>query len=527
MELFAMLNMEWKEIVKQNKFLSFIAMFYFISVFIGAYRYYSPFPVGDMWDGYLGFYLRIMEGDYSAWWAQHNEHRIMISKLFFYLDLEYFGGLSLILIPLNLVLLLSCWSLLLFYTNNLLKNKIKTLEMYYFIILITVFSFSWKQDENIVWAFQSQFWFAYLLPLVAFLFLSLSETHNEKRWQYYALSCLFGILSVGSMANGILVLPVLVAQSILLRQKMRYSLFLVVLAIFVSWLYLVSYQVPQHNHSAYENIKNLKIEFIVFFIEYLGSPLKSVFGSFVLGLLHLFLIYNVSMKLCKEKFNPIHISIVAFIAYYLCSALIIAAARVDIGVSAALVGRYTTPSIISLFLVLILYFHFTPRNIKYINKRNITIIAILMLGTQARTIIKNVNKIHDIQKYEAMQLALGVYPDIEVQKVANAAVANKLSIFSIKPYVNKRGILGQKIDTSECTRTEFAFISPNQYKSKGQLLKDVDIYVVNTEMKIIGVGIQTESRKNHIAIIKQNNENINNTVSFFTCLHKQLLGKRE
>ena len=520
-----MLTKEWKEIVKQNKFLGFIALFYFISVFIGAYRYYSYFPVGDMWDGYLGFYLKLMEGDYSAWWAQHNEHRIILSKMFFYLDLKYFNGLSLILIPLNLVLLLCCWGTLLFYSRVLLINKITRSELFYFIVLITVFSFSWKQDENIVWAFQSQFWFAYLLPLIAFLFLSLSEAHKGQRFQYYTLSCLFGVLSVGSMANGILVLPILVAQSYFLGQKLRYPFFMLVLAVSVSWLYLASYQTPLHNHSAYENMKNLKMEFIIFFIEYLGSPLKSVYGSFVLGLLHIFLICNVALKLHKEKFNPVYLSIAAFIVYYLCSALIIAAARVDIGISAALVGRYTTPSIISFFLVLILYFHFTPRNIKYINKRNVTIIAVLMLGTQARTIIKNVDKIHDGQKYEAMQLALGIYPKAEVQKIADAAAIKNISIFSLRPYVNKGDMLGKSIDTNECIKNAFIPVSAHQYESQTQLVRDDDVYAVSSDMKIIGVGVPAESNANLISLIKQNSAEITNTLLFYKCSTKQLVDK--
>lgn len=68
--------------------------------------------------------------------------------------------------------------------------------------------------------------------------------------------------------------------------------------------------------------------------------------------------------------------------------------------------------------------------------------------------------------------------------------------------------------------TELISMSHNQYKSKGQQLKDDDIYAVNTEMKIIGVGIQTESRKNHINLIKQNNDNMNNSILFFKCPHK-------
>ncbi|MGD4365427.1 hypothetical protein QT713_22860, partial [Xanthomonas citri pv. citri] len=41
---------------------------------------FSPVPFWDMWDGGLGFYVRQMT-DVSQWWAQHNEHRIVLSRI--------------------------------------------------------------------------------------------------------------------------------------------------------------------------------------------------------------------------------------------------------------------------------------------------------------------------------------------------------------------------------------------------------------------------------------------------------------
>lgn len=503
--------------VKQNKFLSFVILFYIASIFIGAYRYYSPFPVGDMWQGYLEFYLSLLDGDYSAWWSQHNEHRIVVSKLFFYLDLKYFGGLSLLLIPLNLILLLMCWGGLLFYSVHLLKDKVSVQDLLYFIALLIVFSFSWKQDENIVWAFQSQFWLAYLFPLLAFLFLSLSESHQDRGKLYYGLSCIFGILSAGTMANGVLVLPILVVQSYFLRKTWFSISFLVAIAIVSTYLYLDSYQTAAHNHSALDNIKNLKMEMIIFFIEYLGSPLKSMYGSFVFGILHLYLICNVLINCFKEKIKPIYFSIIAFVTYYLCSAIIITAARVDIGISAALVGRYTTPTIISFFLVLILFFHFSPRNIRYINKRNVTIIAVLMLGTQARTIIKNVDKIHDNQRVEAMQLELGVYPKLEVQKIATAAASRNMSIFNLRPFVDQKEKMNSKIDASKCRIEKFTAISEAQYESSNLLDKKENIYGVNSNMEIIGIGVQSRLNENRINLITQNNRNGDKKLTFYMC----------
>ena len=72
---------------------------------IGGFRFYSPIPFMDMWNGYLDFYLRTLNGDTSVWWAQHNEHRIFLSRILYWLDIKYFQGLSYFLTAANYLIL--------------------------------------------------------------------------------------------------------------------------------------------------------------------------------------------------------------------------------------------------------------------------------------------------------------------------------------------------------------------------------------------------------------------------------------
>ncbi|MDR0274804.1 MAG: hypothetical protein LBI48_05610, partial [Burkholderiaceae bacterium] len=46
---------------------------------VGVWRHYSAIPLWDMWDAYLGFYTRSGQS-WSAWWEQHNEHRLIVSR---------------------------------------------------------------------------------------------------------------------------------------------------------------------------------------------------------------------------------------------------------------------------------------------------------------------------------------------------------------------------------------------------------------------------------------------------------------
>lgn len=71
---------------------------------LGGARAYTPVPFWDMWEGLFNFYLLVQSGDTSVWWAQHNEHRIVLSRLLFWLDIAVFRGAGLFLIIMNYVL---------------------------------------------------------------------------------------------------------------------------------------------------------------------------------------------------------------------------------------------------------------------------------------------------------------------------------------------------------------------------------------------------------------------------------------
>ena len=236
----------------------------------------------------------------------------------------------------------------------------------------------------------------------------------------------------------------------MLQNKPHQSVILTLLSLVVLALYLGNYHTPENHHSIIYNITNSPLQSITFFIEYLGSPIKSIVISFLLGILHLYLIITIIKQKKEIRNNPLYLSAVVFIAYYLAAALITAGGRSDLGIKAALVGRYTTPSIISIFLCFILYLYIRPQYFKFINKRNIAIIAILMLGTQARTLIKNTAKIHDSNDIQALQLEIGAHPNVDFQAIANKARLQNISIFGVDPFIDKRELLGKNIDFNKC-----------------------------------------------------------------------------
>jgi hypothetical protein len=497
-------------IAKEHPLLSGLTLFYIATVIFGAYRFYSPIPQGDMWSGYLDFYLRVQDGDNSAWWAQHNEHRPIFSRMLFYLDLEFFSGLSALLIIINVILLMLVWGMLIFNAHVFARKKTDNHTFFYLMCLITIFAFSWKQDENITWGFQSQFWAAYLFPLLAFYFLGLSEKNKKNEIGYYILACLFGIMSAGTMANGIFALPLLVVMALLLNKGLLRTASLFVISLIVAALYINYYQHPGHHGSIITNITQSPLQTIVFFIEYLGSPIKNIYLSFLLGVFHLFLITMILKNISQFKNNPIYLSVVAFILYYLASVVVISVGRVDFGMKAALVGRYTTPSIISLMLSIVLYLSVYPKYFRLINIKVITTIAILMLGTQVRTIIKNVDKLNDVENIRALQLEIGTYsavgsPGTETwQGIADRARVRGVSIFGIEPFRMKREKLATILDTSPCRKVAYRVsdqpddIYRQEFKTTRVLLSEIlpsdsVLYVTNQHNRLIGFGLLSKA----------------------------------
>ncbi len=73
---------------------------------IGCARAYTPIPMWDMWDGTVGFLNQLGDGNDSVWWGQFNEHRIVLSRVLFWIDARCFGSKLVFLFVTNYLLVL-------------------------------------------------------------------------------------------------------------------------------------------------------------------------------------------------------------------------------------------------------------------------------------------------------------------------------------------------------------------------------------------------------------------------------------
>ena len=64
---------------------------------------------------------------------------------------------------------------------------------------------------------------------------------------------------------------------------------------------------------------------------------------------------------------------------------------------------------------------------------------------------------------------------------------------------------------------KFIVILENQYKSSNRLDKKENVYVVNSNIEIIGVGVQNRLNGNRINVIKQNKGNVDKDLTLYKC----------
>jgi hypothetical protein len=435
---------------------------------IGAFRSYSPVPFWDMWDGYLGFYIRVVDGDWSAWWAQHNEHRIILARLLFWADLKWFGGESCFLISTNYALVglsaLVFWMILRDSVRSPTSPKSPRSSLSWLVLgfFITAWLFLWIQNENLTWGFQSQFILAQLLPLCAFYCQHKSVAENNYR--IFFVACGFGLASVGTMANGIITLPLMVCFALLTRQGASRVGALVVLSVITSYFYFYNYRAITAHGSILLAIQDNPFGLIQFLLLYLGSPFfwllgKGEFGKFTAYLAGFFLVISAMWFTLNSLRHPkqatLQLALLFFILYIGGTALGTAGGRLIFGLDQALASRYTTPALMVWAALLVLY---APALLSAVGVKKIilllpfALLALSMSKSQIET-LKPKNEVLFARKIAALALELNIkdrgqighiFPNAEwALSLAEKASTYNLSIFGAYPYLNLREQLGQ------------------------------------------------------------------------------------
>ena len=432
----------------------------------GTARMYTPVPFWDMWGGTLGFYIAINDGASWLWWAQHNEHRIVLSRLLFWLDYELFAGLGIFLLVMNHVF--AALAVLLFWRSS--KNRLQDTDagrttLFFVTCFLTAWLYQWIQHENLAWAFQSQFFLAQLLPLCAFYWLhkSAADMHPNTA---FVIACLFGIASVGTMANGVLALPLMALYALISRMRIWRVLLLCGMSIAMLGLYFHDYQAPPYHGSTVDALLHQPLEVVQFVLLYLGTPFFNLFGrgtvATMIAMISTCIMAAIALTylyrgIRSPKNNTLILALVFGIIYLAGTALGTASGRVTFGVLQAISFRYTTPALMAWACVLVLLLPWLCRQVKHHPRLIIataTVVVGLMLNLQWRAAIPQHQLVFD-REVAGLALTLGVEDEAQIQHVfemspgllrtVEVAETRQLGMFGIYPWRGLKGALGNTV----------------------------------------------------------------------------------
>ena len=460
------------------------------SAIVGTVNQYTHLPVWDVWDGAVNFFLKTMQGDWQVWWAQHNEHRIVVGKFFFWLDLKLFGGVG---ISLFVVTYLAVGVLAFFFVKLLiqintinqnhvwLKGQIKKGEIALALFMFGSF-FQFSQNENLTMWFQSGFVLSVLLPVAAFYSFYLFLTN--LRLGYFCLSIVFALLASINMANGLVVIPLLIGAFLLswrnveasVQKKLGFVVVLLIAAVTMSYLFFAGYKSNQ-------SLVGILLEHFVWVVQYLtyyfgnlfhhlalgfgwtlesATAIAGIFGVLFflisLGLMGAFL-YQKTIK-NRHLIVPGYLELCLFLllSFFWVSALATATGRygpTPEALNQAFASRYVWYCIAAWSAVIV---WLSPLILKVFDRFFVSMIVVMLLMVGSLVPFQKLafSKPHDFLFYRdvaGLALELGVkdkqvvqsvYPAPEhIFAIAQQAAQHNLSVFGQYPWVDLAGRLGR------------------------------------------------------------------------------------
>lgn len=305
---------------------------------------FTGVPYMDMFDGTLYFYTKFSQGNWFSLWEQHNEHRIVLSKLLFLINMYLANGTTPFLEIIELGLAASMACLLVLFSQKIVAGPLLSILN----LSIIALCFSMGQEQNFSSVFQSQFFLVYVLPLMCMYFAHRAVQDGRDHWRNFAISTVCAVLSALSMANGVFAVPMLLVYGILMNIGWRRIAILVMVSALVFVTYLYNYHSVQGHTDPLTAIRH-PIALLEFVCVYMGH---SMLVGFVIILAS---IYAFGYYLSKRKSHSAETALLGFIGFVILSAFITALGRVGFGQDAARSSRYATPAIAMIASLFILY----------------------------------------------------------------------------------------------------------------------------------------------------------------------------
>lgn len=347
--------------------LAFSVVVYFFVIF---FKYTVNIPINDDYDVINNFNDIINQSSavekVKLFFLQHNEHRILYDKLWFYV-VYWFNPEGLDFNILSFIGTLSLVGIVAFYFFKLRKQY----SDYILLFPVSVFIINLALWENITFSMAGLSNFTFLLFAILSIHFITQENLNNKKMSF---SLLFFFFSIMSQGGGVFVFPVGLMVLFLRKNKIDFLKYFISGTLII-FIYFLDYQ--KHPSPSLSQVFANLFEHFKFFIAFLGSAIsnyhffpdnidEAFFRSSILGFLFfVFYIYLlVSRYFKKNLFNFSIFTLVIIISF------VTAITRLNQGIHTAVSSRYRLLSVlflVSLFIFLIEFAKRKKLNVKLVN----------------------------------------------------------------------------------------------------------------------------------------------------------------
>ena len=291
-------------------------------------------------------------------WEQHNEHRLLIPKLFLALDFRLFHAsqellLSAIFLAQSLHLWLLSWSMRALggWRGSAWRTGTG---------LAAFCLFSPTQWENLTWGFQTCFVLSGLFASLSLVGLLLywkcaQQTPQSHCWKFLAVSVLAALAGLLSLANGLLLLPLLFVVALLLQLGYAVASTYLITAFVSTALYFHNYIRPPQNSDPMASLRS-PIKLVEYVAVYFGSSwgygsswthhnLQVALSAGFVGLA-LAIVFLLRLFRPKDTASLFSVQLILMLLFYIGTALLTALGRVASGSSQAFAPRYQTMALL-------------------------------------------------------------------------------------------------------------------------------------------------------------------------------------
>jgi hypothetical protein len=420
-----------------------IAAAFTLFALIGIFRRYSPIPLLDDFPGYIEFNLDVLEGKVSAWWAMWDVDVPIVGRVLYWLDFRFFSARFIFLIGGSIAILIGVFGVIALYAKHLVSREFLPVLL----PLLLAMTFAWMQAPNLWHGFNGAQWFPNMLfPLAGFYCVHLAT----KEPRYFWFAALLGVFSVGTLANGLLVLPIMAALAAVIGLGAGRVVLLVGLFIVCAGLYFLNFQLHPAELSAPLTLGPISIA--AFTLVYLGAPFYYVVAYWLAGLQHaagvisgtksaivtetlldysaahtagvvaaglagaVFTVASLAMAIrWQHKRDTCQTALFGFLAFIAGTAAMTAIGRAKFGIDYAPQARYMTASLLGwqAFAILLLA-QLDRQHIRIALVAMFVVVSIGFLPDELRTLIKS-SQLEEAQRelfLKALQTGESDNPDV-------------------------------------------------------------------------------------------------------------------